>query len=43
MVVASEEQLRVIQDSPKANRRKDATLLRNCDLAEAVMNQRSAP
>ena len=43
MVVASEEQLRVIQDSPKANRRKDATLLRNGDLAEAGMNQRSAP
>ena len=46
-VVANEEQLTIIldafRDALKANRRKNATLLRNGDLAEARMNQRSAP
>ena len=46
-MVANEKQLTIIQDAfrdaLKANRREDATLLRNCDLAEARMNQRSAP
>ena len=46
-VVANEKQLTIIQDAfrdaLKANRREDATLLRNCDLAEARMNQRNAP